>query len=69
MSKVDLKIQYTAPDGAKGTTTISNVNPQASNQDLLDFAAMLSGLTANTYQSTNKVVTTSLDSEEVQNNV
>lgn len=62
-SKTDLKLSSTSAGGDPITTTISDVNPAASNLTLKTFAQKLNMLTTNTYEETNKVTTVNIDSE------
>ena len=62
MAKTDLKLSSTSAGGDKITTTISDVNPTASNLTLKTFAQKLNMLTTNTYEETNKVTTVNVDS-------
>lgn len=64
MAKYSLQLKETQSTNAKAkTTTISNVNPEASDQTLLTFAQKISSLSSNVYEETNKIVTTNLDTE------
>lgn len=60
--KTDLKIT-TSGDGTKSTTTISDVNPEVSNQTLAQFATRLNALTNQTYEHSNRVITSNVDTE------
>ena len=51
--------------GKQTTTTVSNVNPAATGEDMLSFAKQLNALTNNTYGESNLVETTNLDTETV----
>lgn len=65
MPKTDLKLYSTdAATGAKQTTTISYVNPNASGTALKNFAQQLNSLTDNTYASSDRIETLNLDTEE-----
>lgn len=64
MPKTDLKIYSTdAGTGAKITSSVSYVNPNASNDVLKSFAQQLNGLTTNGYTSADRVDTTNVDTE------
>lgn len=64
MSSVALKLYQTDPrTGKTSTTTISDANPEATNEVLLAFSQKLHSLTSLTYEKTEKVVTTHLDTE------
>ena len=52
---VTLSINTTDMSDKKQVTNISNVNLQATNANLLQFAQMLVSLTTDTYQSANKI--------------
>ena len=53
--KVTLSINTTDTIAKKQTTNVSNVNPQATNANLLQFAQMLVALTTDTYVSATKI--------------
>lgn len=55
MANVKIAISWTDTNSKKGTTNITNINPEASNNDLVDFAQMLNDLTGNTYTGTTKI--------------
>ena len=42
-------------DGKKISTNISDINPEATNQNIKTFAQMLNSLTTNTYVETTKI--------------
>lgn len=64
MPKTDLKLYSTdATTGAKQTTSITYVNPNASNTVLKQFAQKLNNLTTNTYSSADRVETVNVDTE------
>lgn len=50
--------------GKKNSTTLSYVNPNASNADLKEYAERLASLTADTYEGATKITKTNLDEEE-----
>ena len=52
---VTLSINTTDSYGKVRTINVSNINPQATNANLLQFAQMLVLLTTDTYQSTTKI--------------
>ena len=52
---VTLSINTTDTSAKKQTTNISNVNPQATNANLLQFAQMLVALTTDTYNGATKI--------------
>lgn len=56
-TKVSLVITAEDPNAKKVTTTITDVNPDATNADLKDFALMINDLTQNTYTTAKKVTT------------
>lgn len=62
MPKTDLKIYSTDSSTAtKITTTVSYMNPNATNSTMKEFAQKLNSLTTNVYSETDKVVTTNLE--------
>lgn len=64
MPKVDLKLYSTdAADGKKITTSVTYVNPNASNAVLKSFAQQLNAFTTNTYSETDRVETVNVDTE------
>lgn len=64
MPKTDLKLYSTdATTGAKQTTSISYVNPNASNSVLKTFAQQLNALTTNTYSAADRIETVNVDTE------
>jgi len=58
---VKLTLKATDSSNKTVTTTISNVNPESTNTELMTTAQMLNALTRNVYDSTDKVETTNLD--------
>lgn len=69
MPKTDVKLYSTdATTGAKQTTTISYVNPNADYTALKNFAQQLNSLTDNTYTSSDRIETLNLDTEEPATN-
>lgn len=66
MAKTDLKVYATeAASGKKTTTTLTYVNPAADSQTLKTFGQMLNAFTTNNYDSTDRVQTVNVDTEEV----
>lgn len=66
MARTDLKLK--AKDQSTGnttTTSITHVNENATSSTLLQFSQMLNNLTTNTYDSTDRVQTINVDTEEV----
>lgn len=63
MSDYSLQIKTTSNQGKSRTTTLSNVNPEATPATLIGFAQRLNLLTTNTYNQTDLVVKTTLDEE------
>lgn len=61
--KEDIKISSTG-GGKSLSTTISYVNPAVNNADLATFGQMLTALTTNIYESTDRVTTVNCDTEE-----
>ena len=65
MPKTDLKIYSTdAGTGAKITSSVSYVNPNASSSVLKSFAQQLNALTTNNYTSADRIDTTNVDTED-----
>lgn len=65
MPKVDLKLYSTdAAEGKKQTTTITYVNPDASNAVLKTFAQQLNQFTTNGYASADRVETVNVDTDD-----
>lgn len=64
MAKRDLKLIATSQEGKKITTTMSHANPESSRNTLITFAQKLNALTTNTYEETDLVTTTILDTED-----
>lgn len=62
MANIDLKLQATA-SGRTTTLTMTNVNPNVSNETLLDFSKKVNQLTTNTYVKTQKQTTVTLDTD------
>lgn len=54
-TKVSITITATDTNSSKISTNISDVNPEATNQELKTFAQMLNGLTTNSYVETTKI--------------
>ena len=55
MAKVSIEIETTTAMARKNTTNISYVNPQATNEKLLQFAQMLVALTTDVYNGVTKI--------------
>ena len=55
MAKVSIEIDTTTTSGKKTTTNVSYINPQATNEKLMQFAQMLIALTTDTYVRTTKI--------------
>mgnify|MGYP003390550219 CR=1 FL=1 len=68
MAERQLKLYAQTTDGGTKTTTttISNVNPQATSATMKSFGQMLNAFTTNTYQKTDLVETTNVDTETVK---
>lgn len=62
MAKEVLKVIGTK-NGASVTTTISDVNPEATNAQLAQLGTMFNALTTNTYEESNRVTTVNVDTE------
>lgn len=64
MPKVDLKLYSTdAAEGKKITTSVTYVNPAASNAVLKSFAQQLNAFTTNAYLETDRVETVNVDTD------
>ena len=59
--RVDVKLKAKDPNNETTTTTISYINPEASNSAMKQFAQKLNALTRNTYSESDKIETTNLD--------
>ena len=60
MAKVSIEIESTTSSSKKNTTTISYINPQATNAKLKEFAQMLIALTTDTYEGVTKITKESM---------
>lgn len=60
--KATLRITSTKA-GKNITTTINDVNPEATNAKLATLGTMFNALTTNTYSGTEKVITINVDTE------
>lgn len=60
---VKVSISISSKDGNNKTVTdkISYVNPEATNNELVEFAEMLNAMTDNTYTSTTKITEEGID--------
>lgn len=63
MAKSDLKIKATSPQGKSITTSVTYVNPEATNDQLATLGTMVNALTDNRYDSSTKVTTVEVDVE------
>lgn len=61
MVKVSIQITSTDPNEKKVTDKIAYVNPQATNEQLVEFAQMLLNLSNNTYMATTKITEEAID--------
>lgn len=61
MVKVSIQITSTDQNDKKVTDKIAYVNPQATNEQLTDFARMLLNLSDNTYLATTKITEEAID--------
>lgn len=66
MPRTNLKINAVDGYAKNVTTTVNYINPSASKQDMLNFTKALNNLTTNTYKTTDKIVTTELDTDNKQ---
>ena len=61
--ETSLSMKTTSQTGTKNTTTLSYVNPNASDELLKTYAQKLASLTTDTYNGTTKIQKTDLDTE------
>ncbi len=61
MVKVSIQITSTDQNDKKVTDKIAYVNPQATNEQLTDFARMLLNLSDNSYLATTKITEEAID--------
>lgn len=61
MSKTQIKYYANDANGKAYTATYSNVNPETSDETLLEFTSKIHSLSSDTYTQTEKIVTTNLD--------
>lgn len=61
MVKVSIQIASTDPNDKKVTDKIPYVNPQATNEQLVDFAQKLLALSNNSYLATTKITEEAID--------
>lgn len=66
MAKRQLKLYAKPQAGNTTTTTINNVNPQVTSATMESFTKMLNAFTNNTYEKTDLVETTNIDTETVK---
>lgn len=63
MAKYSAQLVAKSSENKNVTTTLSNVNPETAPAKIKQFAQTLNALTTNTYNETNYIVTTNLDTE------
>lgn len=63
MAKYSAQLVAKSNENKNVTTTLSNVNPETAPVKIKQFAQTLNALTTNTYNETNYIVTTNLDTE------
>lgn len=63
MAKTDLKIKATDSQARSLTSTISYVNPSASNSQLATLGTMINAFTTNVYDHSEKITTVNVDGE------
>ena len=68
MPKTNAVINMKDINGKKLTKSITDISNDATNQQILDFAQGIVGVTNNYYDYTNKVTTTKIDSEDDKQN-
>lgn len=61
MLKVSIQVTSQDTETKKVTDKISYVNPQATNEQLVEFAQMLLNLSNNTYMATTKITEEAID--------
>lgn len=64
--ETSISMKTLAQDGSKNTTTLSYVNPNASDANLKQYAQKLAALTDDTYQGSTKIEKTDLDNPAVK---
>lgn len=64
MAKYSAQLKAKSAAGKSITTTISNVNPETNASYIKQFAQKLNGLTTNTYEESNYIITSNLDTED-----
>lgn len=64
MAKYSAQLKAISTQGKTVTTSISNINPEATAETILEFTNKLNALTNNTYDTTDYIVTTNLDTDE-----
>ena len=63
MAEQKLIISTTTPDGLDASKTISNINPEASNEKLAALGQKLTAFTDNAYDRTDRVIKINCDTE------
>lgn len=63
MSTVSIISEVETPQGKKKQKSYTNINPNATNKQLSDFAVKMNTLTDNTYGTTYKIEKTNVDTE------
>lgn len=63
MAKTDVKLYSTDTYGKVTTTTVSDVNPDAPNNQLVQMGRLFNNLTQNTYGKTDRINTINCDTE------
>lgn len=63
MAKTDLKLYATDTQGKSTTSSITYINPEATNSELLRLGRMINNLTTNTYSKTDRINTVNCDTE------
>lgn len=58
-----ISLKTTSQDAKKNTTTLTNVNPNASNSTLLQYAKKMASLSSDTYTGADKIEKTNLDEQ------
>lgn len=67
--KTSLALNYKeAMSGKKGQKTFTDINPNATSQEILTFTTAVNALTTNIYESTDRIQVINVDTEEVNNN-
>ena len=61
---VDIQISAKTSQGKTTTRTISDINPEATNEQLATLGTMINAFTTNVYEGTTKITKINVDNEE-----